>query len=59
MHHTVSYTPYDTYLKEQTSDIIKFAQFEEGDLLSENCDNVESGDESDDNSIIPRLIREE
>ena len=31
----VSYVPYDTSSREQTGDIIMFAQFEEGDLLSE------------------------
>ena len=37
-----------------------FTQFEEGNLLSETCNNAESGDESDDNSIMsPLLIKEE
>ena len=31
----VSYTPYATYSREQTGDIIAFTQFEEGNLLSE------------------------
>ena len=34
----VTYTHYATYSKEQTGDIITFAQFEEGNLLSENCE---------------------
>ena len=55
----VSYTTYATSLKEQTGDIIMFTQFEEGNLLSETCDDVESCDRSDDNSIIPPLINEE
>ena len=62
----VSYTPYATSSREQTGDIITFAQFEEGGLLSEaqnlsceTCDNTESGNESDDNSTMPPLISEE
>ena len=31
----VSYIPYATYTREQTSKIITFTHFEEGDLLSE------------------------
>ena len=33
---SVSYTPYAKYPREKTGNIIKFAQFEEGDLLSDN-----------------------
>ena len=33
---TVTYTPYATSSKEQTGDVIKFAQFEEGNLITEN-----------------------
>ena len=40
----VSYIPCATYLREQTVDIIIFTQFEEGGLLSETCDDAESGD---------------
>ena len=36
----VSYTPCATYLRVNTSDIIRFAQFEEGNLLSETFDNA-------------------
>ena len=37
-----------------------FAQFEESNLLSETCDNAESGDKSDGNSIMkPLIIKEE
>ena len=32
MHPTVTYTPYATSSKEQTGDVITFAQFEEGNL---------------------------
>ena len=55
----VSYTPYATSLKEQTGDIITFAQFEEGGLLSETHDNAESSDKYDGGSIIPPLIIKE
>ena len=37
---SVTYTPCATSLREQTGDIITFAQFEEGDLLYETCNNV-------------------
>ena len=35
---SVTYTPYATYSKEQTDNIITFAKFEEGSLLSETRD---------------------
>ena len=56
---SVTYAPCATSLREQTCDIITFTQFEEGDLLSETCNDAEIGDKSDDNSIIPPLISEE
>ena len=43
----------------QTANIIKFAQFEEEIFLSETRDDVESGDESDYNSIMPPLFSKE
>ena len=43
----VTYTPYAMSSKEQTGDVITFAQFEEGDLISETRNDTESGDESD------------
>ena len=49
MHLAVSYMPYATYSKEQTGNIISFAQFEEGGLLSETYNDMEIGNESDDN----------
>ena len=62
----VSYTPYTTYSKEQTGDIIRFAPFQEGDifyetqnLLSETCDDTKSGNKCDDDSTMPPLICEE
>ena len=47
MRPAVTYTPYATSSKEQTGDVITFAQFEEGNLLSETRNDTESGDESD------------
>ena len=52
MRPAVTYTPYATSSKEQTGDIITFAQLQEGNLLSETSNNTESGDESDSESIM-------
>ena len=52
----VTYTPCTTYSREHTGDIIIFDHFEEGDLLFKNRNDAESGDESDDNSIMSPLI---
>ena len=52
MRPAVTYTPYATSSKEQTGDVITFAQFEEGNLLSETRNDTESGDESDSESIM-------
>ena len=43
----VTYTPYEKSLKEQTGDVITFAQFEEGKILTETHNDSESGDKSD------------
>ena len=48
----VTYTPYTTSLKEQTGDVITFAQFEEGNIWTETRNDEESGDESDSESIM-------
>ena len=56
MRPAVTYTPYDTSSKEKTGDIIMFAQFEEGGLLSETRDDAKTRDESDENSIMPPLL---
>ena len=48
----MTYTLYATSSGEQTGDVITFAQFEEGDLLSETRNDTESGDESDSKSIM-------
>ena len=58
MQTAVSYIPCDTSSREQAGNIITFVQFEEGGVLSETCDDSEINDESDDNSIMPPLIRE-
>ena len=39
-------------LIEQTDDVITFAQFEEGDILTETRNDAESGDKSDNESIM-------
>ena len=44
---TVTYTPCATSLREQTGNIITFAQFEEGTILTKTRNDAESGDESD------------
>ena len=36
----VTYTPYSTSLKEQTGDLIPFAQFEKGNILTETRNNA-------------------
>ena len=52
VHPTVTYTPYATTSKELTGDVITFAQFEEGGLLTVTRNDTESGDESDSKSIM-------
>ena len=41
----VTYTPYATSFREQTGNVITFAQFEEGNILTETRNNAEIGDE--------------
>ena len=48
----VTYTPYATSSKEQAVDVITFAQFEEGNLVTETRNDTESGDEYDSKSIM-------
>ena len=61
MFRLTTYTPCDTSSREQTGNIIRFTQFEEGNILSETHEDAESddesGDESNDNSTMPPLIR--
>ena len=40
MRPAVTYTPYATYLKEQTGSVITFAQFEEGKILTETFNDA-------------------
>ena len=46
MRPSVMYTPCDTSSKEETGDIITLSKFEKGNLLSENCNDAESGDKT-------------
>ena len=48
----VTYTPYGTSSREQTGGIITFAQFEEGNILTKTRNGAESGDKSDNESIM-------
>ena len=52
----VSYIYYATSSRKKTGDIITFTHFEEGDLLSETSDDMESGNTSDYDSTLPPLI---
>ena len=52
MHPAVTYTPCAASLREQTGDIITFAQFEEGNILTKTRNDAESGDKSDNKSIM-------
>ena len=47
MRPAVTYTSYATSSKEQTGDLITFAKFEDGNILSETCNDAERGDKSD------------
>ena len=58
MRPAVTYTPCATSSREQTGYIITFTQFEEGNIITKNCNNAESVDESNDDSIMPPLLRE-
>ena len=48
----MTYTPYATSSREKTGDVITLAQFEEGNILTETRNDAESGDESDNESIM-------
>ena len=51
MRSAVTYTPYVTSSREKTGDVITFAQFEEGNLITETRNHTERGDKSDIKSI--------
>ena len=48
----VKYTPYAKSSKEQTGNVITFAHFEEGNLLTETRNDAESFDKSDSESLM-------
>ena len=52
MRPAVTYKPCATSSREQTGDIITFTQFEEGNILTKTRNDAESGDESDNKSIM-------
>ena len=52
MRPAVTYTPYATSSEEQTSDLITFTEFEEGNILTENHNDAEIGDQADKESIM-------
>ena len=52
MRPAVTYKPCATSSTEQTDDIIKFAQFEEGNILTKTRNDAESRDESNNESIM-------
>ena len=56
---SVTYTPCTTSSREHTGDIITFTQFEKGNISTKTRNNTESGDESDDDSIMPPLLSRE
>ena len=56
MRPAVTYTRFATFLREQTGDIITFAKFEGGNILTKTRNDAESGD---DDSIMPPLLSEE
>ena len=55
----VMYKPCATSSREQAVNTIMFVHCEEGGILTKTHNDAESGDESDDDSIIPQLLREE
>ena len=52
MRPAVTYTLYTTSSREKTGDVITFAQFEEENILTETLNDAESGDKSDNESIM-------
>ena len=54
MRPAVTYTLYVTSLRELNCDVITFTQFEDGNILTETCNDAESGDKSDSKSLMMR-----
>ena len=52
MRMAVTYITYATSSKEQTGDVITFAQFEEGNIWTETRNDAESGDKYKNKSIM-------
>ena len=52
MRPAVTYTLYATSPREQTGDVIRLSQFDEGNILTETRNDTESGDESDSESLM-------
>ena len=52
MRTAVMFTLYATSSKEQTGDVIMLTQFEEGNILTKTRNDAESGDKSDNKSIM-------
>ena len=50
MRPAVTYTPYKTSPKEQTGEVLKFAQFEEGNIWTKNRNDAECGYKYDNES---------
>ena len=59
MRSAVTYKPWATSSREQTGDLITFAQFEEGNIWTKTRNNAEIGDVSNNNSIMPPLLIKE
>ena len=55
----LSCAPCVTSPREKTGYIITFAHIKEGNLLSKTCNDAESGEETDVNSIMPPLLIKE
>ena len=56
---SVTYKSCTTYLREQTGNLITFAQFEEGNIWTKTRNDAEIGDESDDDSNMPPVLSKE
>ena len=52
MRPAVTYTPCAMSSREQTGNIITFAKFEDGNILTKTRNDAESGDKSNDESIM-------